>query len=141
MSLLGADFGNIQLRDPERGALRIAAHSGFDQEFLEHFATVADDASACGRAASQQAQVVIVDVDEDEAFEPHRHVAAASRFRAVQSTPLVDGAGRLIGVLSSHFRRPHRPSAVELLLIEWYVERIRDDVERVGGSARRRNSG
>jgi hypothetical protein len=128
MSLLGADSGNVQLRDSESGALRIVAHSGFDSEFLEHFAVVADDASACGRAAGQRAQVVIEDVDDDEAFAPHRHIASASRFRAVQSTPLVDGTDRLVGVISTHFRLPHRPSATELLLIGWYGERIGDVV-------------
>jgi GAF domain-containing protein len=132
ISLLGADFGNIQLRDPGDGALRIVEQAGFDAEFLEYFATVADDGSACGRAASQRAQVVIVDVDEDEAFAPHRQIAAASRFRAVQSTPLVDSADRLIGVVSTHFRRPHHPSARDLLLIEWYVEQIGDALRSNG---------
>jgi hypothetical protein len=133
MSLLGADFGNIQLRESRRGPLRIVTQAGFNTEFLEHFATVTDDGSACGRAASRRAQVVIVDVNEDGAFAPHRHIAAASRFRAVQSTPLVDGSGRLIGIISTHFRRPHRPSARELLLMEWYVEQIGAAVRRNGG--------
>jgi GAF domain-containing protein len=124
ISLLGADYGNIQLRASRGGALRIVTQAGFNSEFLEHFATVTDDGSACGRAASQQVQVVIVDVNEDEAFAPHRHIASASRFRAVQSTPLIDGSGRLMGIVSTHFRRPHRPSARDLLLMEWYVEQI-----------------
>jgi hypothetical protein len=138
ISLLGADFGNIQLRDPGDGALRIVEQAGFDAEFLEHFAKVADDGSACGRAASERAQVVIADVNEDEAFAPHRDIASASRFRAVQSTPLVDGADRLIGVLSTHFRRPHRPSARDLLLIEWYVEQVGDVV---GGNGKHNGNG
>jgi hypothetical protein len=33
---------------------------------------------------------------------------------AVQSTPLVDYAGHLIGMVSTHFRRPHRPSDRDL---------------------------
>lgn len=138
MSFLGADLGNIQLRDSQSGALWIAAESGFNTEFLEHFALVADDGSACGRAASRRAQVVIADVDKDEAFEPHRHIASAARFRAVQSTPLVDGKDRLIGVISTHFRRPHRPSARDLLLIQWYVERIQDRMDGSSQDARDR---
>jgi hypothetical protein len=140
MSLVGADFGNIQLRDSRRGPLRIVTQAGFNAEFLEHFSAVTDDGSACGRAASQRTQVVIADVDEDEAFAPHRQIAAASRFRAVQSTPLADGAGHLVGVISTHFKRPHRPSAAELLLIEWYVEQIGEAVQRNGGCARSSNS-
>ena len=44
------------------------------------------------------AQLVISDVTTDPGFGPHREIAAASGFRAVQSTPLIDEAGRLVGV-------------------------------------------
>lgn len=124
MGLLGTDLGNIQIRDPSSGALTIAASSGFDSEFLEYFAVVVDDSSACGRAAQQRSQTVIADVDEDPEFAPHREIAAASRFRAVQSTPIVDPAGRLHGVLSTHFRHRHRPSPHQMQLIAWYSERL-----------------
>jgi GAF domain-containing protein len=50
-------------------------------------------------------QTVIVDVQRDPMFAPHREIAAGSRFRAVQSTPLVDHNGRLLGVISTHYRR------------------------------------
>ena len=67
---------------------------------------------------------MIVDVKYDPAFAPHRGIAAASRFRAVQSTPLVDSLGRLHGVISTHFRRPHRPSRRDLQLMQWYAEHV-----------------
>jgi len=131
MSLLEADFGNIQLRQPHNGTLGIAAHSGFDSEFLDYFSEVSDSSSACGRASNRQVQVVIPDVNEDETFEPHREIAAGSRFRAVQSTPLVDRSHRVIGVVSTHFRQPHSPSVRDLLLVEWLADLIRDVVDDV----------
>jgi GAF domain-containing protein len=124
ISLTGGDFGNVQLCDLARGTLRIATQSGFNSEFLEYFAAVDDDSSACGRAARQGSQTVIVDVKEDPAFAPHREIAAGSGFRAVQSTPLIDPLGRLRGVISTHFRLPHRPSSRELHIIEWYGENV-----------------
>lgn len=124
MALLGTDLGNVQIKHPATGALRIATSSGFDDEFLEYFAVVADDSSACGRAAQQLSQTVIFDVGEDPGFAPHREIAAASGFRAVQSTPIVDPAGRLHGVISTHFRDRHRPSPSQMQLIDWYSERI-----------------
>lgn len=125
MSLVRADFGNVQLRDPRRGTLRIVAESGFDCEFLDYFADVSDDGSACGRAAYRRVQVVIVDVNTDPGFAAHREIAAGSRFRAVQSTPLVDRHDRVIGVISTHFRQPHVPSGRDLLMVEWFVDQIR----------------
>lgn len=124
MDLLGTDLGNVQIRRPTSGALTIATSSGFDSEFLEYFAVVVDDSSACGRAAQQRSQTVIFDVNEDPGFSAHREIAAASRFRAVQSTPIVDRSGRLHGVISTHFRDRHRPSPAQMQLIDWYSERI-----------------
>lgn len=124
MALVGTDLGNVQVMNPASGVLTIATCSGFGNEFLEYFAVVRDDGSACGRAAQQRAQTVIVDVNEDPGFAPHREIAAASRFRAVQSTPIVDPTGRLHGVISTHYRDRHRPSRPQMQLIEWFSERI-----------------
>lgn len=131
MALLGTDLGNVQIRHPASGALTIATSSGFDSEFLEYFAVVDDESSACGRAAQQRSQTVIVDVNDDPGFAPHREIAAASRFRAVQSTPIVDPAGRLHGVISTHFRDRHRPSPAQMQLIDWYGERIGAALARI----------
>lgn len=124
MWLIGGDLGNIQIRNVADGTLRIAAQAGFGSEFLEYFAAVKDESSACGRAASRCSQTVIVDVNEDAAFAPHREIAAASRFRAVQSTPLLDADGHLCGVISTHFRRSHRPRTSDLQLMQWYGEHV-----------------
>lgn len=130
MTLTGAQFGTIQIMDPATGALRLVTHSGFDAEFIEYFAVVDDDSSACGRAAANRVQTVIPDVQVDPAFAPHRRIAAASDFRAVQSTPLVDHDGRTVGVLSTHFRRVHRPSAAQLRLLEFYGDLAGDAIAR-----------
>jgi GAF domain-containing protein len=124
MTLFGTELGNVQITDPASGALTIATSSGFESEFLEYFAVVDDASSACGRAAQQSSPTVIADVDDDPGFAPHREIAAASRFRAVQSTPIVDPAGRLHGVISTHFRERHRPAALQMQLIAWYSERV-----------------
>ncbi|MEV0248612.1 GAF domain-containing protein [Nocardia sp. NPDC050712] len=120
MSATAADFGNVQLLDPATGALRIVAHCGFDTEFLEYFTAVDDTASACGRAARESAQIAIADVRTDAGFAPHREIAAATGFRGVQSTPLLDSGGRLIGMVSTHFRDAHRPPHPELALLGLY---------------------
>lgn len=122
LSLTGASRGNVQLRDPATGGLRIVAQAGFESDFLEYFALVDDDRSACGRAARQRAQIVIAEVSTDPAFAEHRDAAAAADFRAVWSTPLVDRAARLLGVVSTHYRRPWSPPVRDLRLIERYAE-------------------
>jgi hypothetical protein len=53
LKLLHSERGNVQLADPATGAPRIAAQRGFGPEFVEYFAAVTDDGSACGIAASR----------------------------------------------------------------------------------------
>ena len=120
LSLAGAERGNLQLVNRATGALIIVAEHGFGSEFLEYFAVVDDHGSACGRAARRHVQTVIADVTTDPGFAPHREIAAASSFRAVLSTPLTDRDGRLIGVVSAHYRRPYRPLWRDRQVMERY---------------------
>jgi GAF domain len=131
LSLTGAERGNVQLIDPATGGLRIAAQAGFEAEFLEYFALVIDDdRSACGRAARQRAQVMIADVTADDAFAAHLEAAAAAGFRAVWSVPLADPAGRLLGVVSTHYRRPWSPPRQDLWIMERYAELAAREMSR-----------
>jgi hypothetical protein len=120
LTLLRAERGNVQLADPATGTLRIVVQRGFGPEFAEYFAAVTDDGSACGRAARQHAQVVITDVTTDPGFAPHREIAMASGFRAVQSTPLVNQAGHLVGMVSTHYPRPITPPRRDLQTVSHF---------------------
>ena len=139
LTLAGADRGNVQVLDPATGSLRIVAQYGFDAEFLKHFAVVDDSRSACGRAARDRAQTVIVDVDTDARFASHRDIAAAAAFRAVQSTPLIERTGRLVGVVSTHYPRPCSPSERDLEIMKRYGEQagqaMADHVRTSSGSS------
>jgi GAF domain-containing protein len=139
LALAGADRGNVQVVDPATGSLRIAAQCGFSAEFLEYFAVVDDGRSACGRAARERAQTVVVDVDVDPWFAPHRDIAAATAFRAVQSTPLIERSGRLLGVVSTHYSQPNSPSARDREIMKRYAELagqvIADHIKKRNGKA------
>jgi GAF domain-containing protein len=124
LELASADRGNVQILDPVTGSLRIVAQHGFGAEFLDYFAVVDDTRSACGRAASERTQTVIVDVSKDPGFAPHRPVAAASAFRAVQSTPLTERTGRVLGVVSTHYPRPYCPPARDLAIMKRYGQLV-----------------
>ena len=101
--------------------LRIVAHLGFDQRFLDFFAAVSQDTStACGRALKLGQRFIVNDVLVDPGF---KGTAAADVMRnagalACQSTPLLGGLGQVIGMLSTHYERPHQPSLEELAVID-----------------------
>jgi PAS domain S-box-containing protein len=128
IELHGADFGDVQLYDEATGSLKIVAHRGLPQDFLDYFATVdARETSACGLALRSGARIIIEDVNSHPDFEPHRGIAASTGFRGVQSTPLFDrNSGNLVGMLSTHFRKPHHPSDDELRLTDIYARQAAD---------------
>jgi PAS domain S-box-containing protein len=120
IALQNADFGNIQIYNRETGALKIVAQRGFKRDFLDYFDSVPEGQAACGLALQQRRRVIIEDVEVDPGFTPHRQIAASAGFRAVQSTPLFSRDGEPVGVLSTHFRQPHRSSEHDLQLTDLY---------------------
>jgi GAF domain-containing protein len=129
MSLQGAHFGNIQILDLDSRTLTICAQRGFKRDFLETFRSVSiDDPSACGRALRYNAAIIVADVEQDAAFATYRAVAAAAGFRAVQSTPAVSSDGKIVGVLSTHFRDPHTPSRLEMQIVRLYGRGLADAI-------------
>jgi hypothetical protein len=104
IAITGADMGNLQLLDPSTGSLRIVASRGFEAPFLEFFALVADDRSACGAALRAGRQLIVEDVASSPIFTSAAHeVMLGAGAQAVQSTLLLSGSGRPIGVVSTHY--------------------------------------
>ena len=107
MEMAGADMGNVQILDSQTSTLHIAAQSGFSKQFLEFFDKVQHNlASCCGAALSLGQRVVVDDVASDPIFlgTRSRETVLGEGIRAVQSIPLKTLSGRIVGVLSTHFR-------------------------------------
>jgi signal transduction histidine kinase len=125
-----ADFGSVQLYNPKLQVFEIAAHRGFSAEILEYFALVDHSSTAFGRAMHARKRVVIEDVQTSASRAPHGHIAAAAGFRAMQSTPLFSREGEMLGMISTHFKHPHRPSDRELRLTDLYARQAAEMIER-----------
>ena len=130
MALLHADFGNVQLYNPKTQALEIVAHRGFKKDFLDYFNLVQEGTASCGMAWQRGERVVVEDVLTDRGFAPHLEIVAAAGYRAVQSTPLFRHNGEPLGMISTHFRQPHRPSERELRLTDLYARQAVELIER-----------
>jgi PAS domain S-box-containing protein len=129
IGLHNADFGLIQLCNPKTGGLEVVAQRGFGKEFLEYFRDMRYDTSACGMTLQRQACVVIEDVETDPGFAPHRAMAAAAGFRAVQSTPFRNRSNKPLGIISTHFRRPHRATEHDLRLTDLFARHAAATIE------------
>lgn len=138
IELQNADLGNVQLYNPQSRTLQIVAQHGFRPDFLDQFREVRDDSAPCGQALSRGSRIIVEDIQTDAAFEPHRQIAASAGFRAAQSTPLFGRSGQPLGVISTHFRFPHRPSERELRLTDLYARQAAEMVEIKQAEARLR---
>ncbi len=132
IAITKADMGNIQLLDKQSGCLKIMAHRGFEQPFLDFWNTVAEGKGACGTALKQAARVIVEDVTQSPIFvgTPALDVQLAAGVRAVQSTPLLTRAGEPLGMFSTHFRSPHRPDARALRMLDLLTRQAADIIER-----------
>jgi DNA-binding NarL/FixJ family response regulator len=107
-----ADYGTFQFFDSRRGELRIVAQHGFRTEFLDYFTTVhCDHDCVCSAAMNCSSRVVVTDVATDPLLSSEsRGVLLRAKVRAVQSTPLVETPGKLIGMVSTHYSHPGGPT-------------------------------
>lgn len=125
-----AMLGNIQLYNPMLGGLEIISHTGFGPSFLQLFRFVSpNDPCACARAFRQNERVLVPNVFSDPLFFRYRTIALRSGFQAVQSTPIRGARGQAIGVLSTHFPRPHVFSRHALGALDVYAEEAGSVIE------------
>jgi signal transduction histidine kinase/ActR/RegA family two-component response regulator len=125
----GTDLGLLSLRDSKQDGLSVKVHSGLDGKFLERTEWVPAGGSPCGACFEQRRRIVVEDVEADPIFALYRETARLAGIRACHSTPLITRTGNMIGVLSAHFREPHRPSERETLLMDLYARMAADSIE------------
>lgn len=107
IELTGADFGIVQLFDSSNDTLRLAAQHGFEREFLDYFDTVRhQDECACSKAMKDRSRILVTDVATDELFSNEsRGVLLRANVGSVHSTPLIGPLGRIVGMVSVHYRQ------------------------------------
>jgi PAS domain S-box-containing protein len=126
-----ADFGNIQLLDPDSG-LKIAAQRGFPQWYADFWNDVAAGSGTCGSALAAGIRVIVPDVEQSSIFagKPGLEMQRRAGVRAVQSTPVVSRGGKVLGTFSTHFKKPHEPDEHALKLLDLLARQAADIIER-----------
>jgi PAS domain S-box-containing protein len=133
IAITDADFGNIQLLQPESGDLRIACQIGFPTWWVEFWDTVSRGQGVCGTALERGERVIVEDVEKSPIFIGTRALEIQLRAgaRAVQSTPLVNRNGKPLGMFSTHYRICRTPDQRELQLLDFLAQQAADIIERV----------
>src|SRR5262245_41412425 len=141
IALTDADFGNIQLIDPVSSALRIVAQRGFPQSWVDFWNDLPESQGSCGVSLKQRERIIVEDVQQSPIFVGATlEMLLKASVRAVQSTPLVSRSGKLLGMFSTHYRKPQRPDEATLRLLDLLARQAADIIEHVQGIALLRES-
>jgi PAS domain S-box-containing protein len=123
-ALMRSEMGSLQMFFPERKELFLLAWRGFDPRTAP--------ASTGGAALNEGRRTICEDVEirafraGAEDLEFYRR----SGIRAFQTTPLISRAGHIVGMISNHWREPHRPSVRDLRLLDVLARQAADLIER-----------
>ena len=132
-TLMRSDSASLQKLGPGQNELLLMAHLGFAPESAEHWQRVSTtEASSCGLAMLGQERIVVPNLEQWAYIAGTEELAAyrASGLRAMQSTRLVSRTGRLVGMISTHWRQPHDPPERELRLLDVLARQAADLIER-----------
>jgi PAS domain S-box-containing protein len=124
MELTRADRGDFQLFDRKSKTLSIAAHRHVGPRYLQYFGNAAATrAWITQRALQRRKRLIVADITIDPKWEAQRTIARSTGFRAVGALPLFErNSGIPVGVISALFRKPCRPCARDLFLVDFYVQ-------------------
>lgn len=110
-----ADFGNVQQMDADAG-LRIVSHRGLPAWWIDFWNAAGRGQGACSQALASGEPIVVEDVEASALFAGSAALQIQLRagVRAVLSVPMVAASGETVGVLSTHYRKRHRPDQRQL---------------------------
>lgn len=137
-ALMRADYASLQMLYPERGVggeLWLVAFRGFSAQAAAHWEWVRTDShTTCGMALRSHRRVVAPDlascdfmVDSED-----QKLFLQAGIHASQSTPLLAPGEKMVGMISTHWRRPHQPSETDFRLLDVLARQAADFVRRDG---------
>lgn len=131
--IMHSDMASLQMLHQERGELQLLAWKGFHPESAAFWEWVSiDSSSSCGAAFVAGRQVLVPDIESCDFLAGTADYDAYRRsdILAVQSTPLISRSGGLLGMISTHWRKPHQPAERDLRLLDVLARQASDLIER-----------
>ena len=131
VEIVGARRGTLQL--VEDGSLRIVAHHGHEPFFLQFFADSTARTPSSAEVLRRGERMVVEDVEANQAFSGTETLLTLRKahVRALQSTPMRNRAGDIIGILTTHWDHPYMPDEDDLRRVDLLARQAADLLERV----------
>ena len=133
MSIMQADFACIHILSPGKRLLRLLGHRGLNPRAAQFWARVGPDSvSSYAMALGIQERIIVPDVLASGALQGSQdlRIFVQNGIRAVQTTPLISRSGKLLGMLSTHWRECHDPTNHELRALDLLARQAADLIDR-----------
>jgi two-component sensor histidine kinase len=142
MEISGSDGAGLQIFDPTRNGLQLVKWENLHPESVEFWRWIdAESETGCGRALRSDARIIVTDIEASlSPLDRNMPEFQRNGLRATQSTPLRSGAGRLLGMLSTHWRQPLADAELDFTLFDVLVRLAGDIIERAQIEATLRQS-
>ena len=94
-----------------------------------------DTDSTCGQVLRTGKRAIAADVETCDFLAGTGGMAALleAGIHAAQSTPLISRSGKMLGMISSHWSKPHAPTERDLRLLDILARQAADLIERQAG--------
>jgi PAS domain S-box-containing protein len=139
VSIMRSQFGTMQRLCPKGdpsghgGELELLFSRGLSSEDAKCWRWVRPAAhTSCTAALKSGQRSIIPDFEEWDEIAGTDDLLAFRRagIRSAQTTPLVSRSGALLGMISTHWSKPHHPSARDLRLLDILARQAADVLER-----------
>ena len=139
VDITGAQCGTMQLLCPaddpsgHGGELQLLAHRGLPPHAVGYWQWVNPAAhSSCTLALKFGQRAIVPDFEQwdDIAQTPDLEAFRSAGIRSAQTTPLLSRAGKLLGMISTHWSEPHQPSGRDLRMLDIVARQAADILER-----------
>lgn len=78
---------------------------------------IGPNVGSCGAAAYRQTPVAVADISTDPKWSAYKHMVLPLNLHACWSSPILDGAGRVLGTFAFYYRETRGPTAQEEAMV------------------------
>lgn len=138
IAIMRSDFASMQILCSERGTsgkLRLLTFRGFSAAAAKLWGWISPESSGttCSTGLRTGQRIIVTDIEnchEGVGNSEDMAMFQALGIRAIQSTPLFTRNGKLVGMISTHWHRPHQPSERDLRLLDILARQTADLIEQ-----------
>jgi len=131
--VMSSDAASLQVYVPEKKTFSLLSWRGFHPKAAEFWQSIAlNRASICSKVIKQRKRIIIDNIETcDFLHETENCNYRLCDIRSLQATPLISRSGELLGMITTHWQKLHRPSERQFALLDVIMRQAADLLDRM----------